>query len=112
MRNLDFVNACPTAGFALQSNPHQFLIFGGQSTKTFLLDTRQEVNLSALTANVVTCKANLVQQSRFATHCDVNVASINSVHYVIDGALRVLHQYKEKEQVWEGQSLHALGVNE
>ena len=29
VRNLDFVNACPTAGFALQSNPHQMLIFGG-----------------------------------------------------------------------------------
>ena len=40
VRNLDFVNACPTAGFAMQANPYQLLIFGGATTKTFLLDTR------------------------------------------------------------------------
>ena len=76
------------------------IIFGGQSTKTFLLDTRQEVNLATGNANVITCQANIVQQGRFASQCDVNVASINKVHYMIDGAMKVLHQYKEVEQSW------------
>ena len=111
VRNPDFVNSCPVAAIAL--GPDQMLIFGGQNTKTFMLeDARADVNPSTGEATVRTCQSSMVQQSRFANSTDFYARSFDHYHYTIDVAQKFLHMYKERDQVWEGQSLYELGVSD
>ena len=87
------------------------LIFGGQTTKTFIIeDSRADVNPLTGQANVRTCQASLVQQGRFANCCDFYTRKFGYYHYAIDANLKFLHMYKEREQEWEGQPLSELGV--
>lgn len=59
VRNQDFINSGPVA--AIPIGPDQMLIFGGQTTKTFMLeDARADVNPSTGEATVRTCQSNLV----------------------------------------------------
>ena len=54
VKNQEFINSCPVAAIPLGSD--QMMIFGGQTTKTFMLeDTRADVNPSTGQANVRTC---------------------------------------------------------
>ena len=109
VRNVDFVNSGPVAAIPL--GPDQMLIFGGQTTKTFMLeDARADVNPSTGEATVRTCQSSLVQASRFASSCDFYSRSFDNFHYAIDAATKFLHMYKEREQEWEGQPLSELGI--
>lgn len=87
------------------------LIFGGQTTKTFMLeDARADVNPSTGEATVRTCQSSLVQTARFASSCDFYARSYENFHYAIDAAAKFLHMYKDREQDWEGQPLSELGI--
>ena len=110
VKNPDFVQSCPVAGMPLNGSPYSMLIFGGSTRKTFILDTRSDINLSAGTANVQTLPTNMMQAGKFASACDLNVKSFAGYHYAIDHNLRFLHMYKEREQEWEGHTLDALGI--
>ena len=59
VRNVDFVSSGPVA--AIPIGPDQILIFGGQTTKTFMLeDARADVNPATGEATVRTCQSSLV----------------------------------------------------
>ena len=57
--NTEFTAAYPVTGSALVSDPSKMLIFGGNTNQTFLLDTKQDINLTNGTAKVTTYPANL-----------------------------------------------------
>lgn len=102
--NVDFLNSYPVAAIAL--GPDQMLIFGGQTTKTFMLeDAKSDVNPATGQANVRTCQSSLVKEAKFANSCDFLVRSFDNHHYAIDASKKFLHMYKEKEQEWSGVSL-------
>ena len=69
VKNVDFFNAGPVAGIPLGQD--SMIIFGGQSSKTFIIeDCQAEVNPKTGQASVRTCPATLVQKARFANCCD------------------------------------------
>ena len=57
--NPEFTMSGPVSGLPLRSDPFKILIFGGISTKTFILDTRKDVNHQNGTARISTCPTNM-----------------------------------------------------
>jgi len=111
IRNVDFVNSTPVAAMAVGSD--QIIIFGGQTSKTFMIeDARADVNPMTQQANVRTCQSHLQQQGRFANSCDFITRSFGNYHYVMDCNLKYLHMYKEREQEWESLPLTELGITD
>ena len=108
--NTEFTAAYPVTGSPLVSDPSKMLIFGGNTNQTFLLDTKQDINLTNGTAKVTTYPASLAQTARFANKCDFTGATFGFNHYAIDAATKVLHVFKEKSQQWEAQGLNSLGI--
>lgn len=82
------------AGIPLRSDPFKILMFGGMTTKTFILDTRKDINNNS--AKVTLCSSNMTQIARFASKVDMVTATFQWEHYAVDGAHKVLHFYNEK----------------
>ena len=97
VQNPDFASSQPNVAIPLREDPFKILMFGGASTNSFMLDTRKDVNLQAGTARVTPCIANLTQNARFASKCDMVKATFGEEHYAIDGHYKVLHVFNEKE---------------
>ena len=111
MQNPDFASSQPNVAIPLREDPFKIIMFGGASTNSFILDTRKDVNLQAGTARVTPCLANMTQNARFASKCDMVKATYDWEHYAIDGHYKVLHVFNEKDQKWEAQDLQALGIS-
>lgn len=110
VKDEDFVSAFPTAGVQLEANPEKIVIFGGPTTKTFLLDTKTDIDLTAGTATVQKIASGLVNPGRFAYQSDFVVKTFENFHYAVDGSNKYLHMFKEQSLEWEGQTLAALGL--
>lgn len=104
------MSACPTAGVQLESSPENIVIFGGQTNKTFILDTKTDVDKVSGAATVKVLSSNLVHAGRFAYQADFVVKTFENFHYAIDGTFKYLHMLKEQSLTWEGQPLAALGL--
>jgi len=57
--NTEFMAAYPVAGTPLVSDPNKMLIFGGNTNQTFLLDTKQDIDLTNGTAKVTNYPASM-----------------------------------------------------
>ena len=107
--NRDFTQAQPVAGIKL--NPTEMLIFGGDSTKTFQLDTREiSTRDRAPQANVKTCQNMMTSVARFGNQSDWVARTFGNFVYCIDAIGMNLHVLTLRDRLWNSQPLTELGV--
>ena len=98
MTSSDFVRAMPSCG--LQIGTNEMVIFGGDTTKAFVHDTR-EVQNSTKIATVATTRGSLSSRSRFCNKSDFVARQYKNFVYAIDSSEKFLHVYQVKEQAWQ-----------
>ena len=108
MSNVEFVNARPTSG--IQLNDTDMLIFGGESNKTFMFDTR-EVQLINKQATVRTARSTMQTRARFGQSSDWVGRTFGSFIYCIDANEFCLHVYNINSSAWISQPLSELMKN-
>lgn len=79
--NPDFIKSSPVA--AIQLNENEMMIFGGETNKTFIFNTR-DVNVSTKKANVVSSSSALDRKARFGFRTDFVSRIFGTIFYAID----------------------------
>ena len=87
------------------------LIFGGESTKTFVFDTRK-VDLDTRKAIVTTSNGTLDRKSKFGFRSDYVARTINTIFYAIDANEQVIHSHEMSSLEWFSQPISEFGFNE
>ena len=106
IKNSEFIRACPSA--ALPLNATQMLIFGGSSTKCFILDKTSINNNQAqvqMTNTVMSSETHFgVINVHYSSHSDNN-------YYAINADKRVLYHLDTKTLAWQSRALRELGID-
>lgn len=82
------------------------VIFGGETTKSFILDITQTSSSVAVTPTT----GQLSTAARFGNKSDYVARLYTNIMYGIDSSLMQLHIYQVKEQAWMSKSLVELGI--
>ena len=80
------------------------VIFGGETTKTFIFNT-QEVERDSLRANVTVASSSLERKARFGYCSDFISHKFGNVYYAIDSADQVIHCLDTTTMQWSSQSI-------
>lgn len=75
------------------------LIFGGETTKTFIFNT-SNVDKSTMRATVVPAPTILDRKARFGFCSDYVAHKFGNVFYAIDAADQTIHSLDLTSQVW------------
>ena len=86
VKNAEFVRSCPVA--ALSLGPTQMLIFGGASTKCFILD-KTSINNNKCTVEVAT--SQLTTEAHFGAISIHYTSSMGDNFYAIDANRKFLY---------------------
>jgi len=105
VNNPDFIKSFPMA--AVSINENEMIIFGGETTKTFIFDTRNVSDQGK--ANVVTSGGLLDNKSRFAFKTDYVCRKFGTIFYAIDSELQIIHTYELSGQDWYSQPISEFG---
>jgi len=102
--NQEFVRSQPCAGLQISSS--EMVIFGGETSKSFILDIKQTLSPVAVTPTT----GQLSQAGRFGVKSDFVARLYTTILYCIDASLMQLHIYQIREQTWLSKSLSELGI--
>ena len=106
INNSEFVRSCPTA--ALSLGPSTMLIFGGNTTKCFLLDT---VNNKDKKATVEMTATQLTTEAHFGIISVHYLTSMGTNYYAIDSNRKFLYHLSTSNLAWKCKSLRELGID-
>ena len=107
--NLDFIKSSPVA--AIQLNENEMMIFGGESTKTFIFNTR-DVNASTKKANIVTSQSVIDKKARFCFRTDFSSLTFGTIFYAIDAGEQVIHTHELSSLEWHSMPTADFGITE
>ena len=88
--NQDFIRSGPVA--AVQLSQNEMVIFGGETTKTFVFNTN-EVDFDSMRATIQPAASVLDRKARFGFCSDFVGHKLGSLYYVIDAADQVIHSF-------------------
>ena len=106
--NPDFIRTSPVA--AIQLNENEMMIFGGETTKTFIFNTR-EVNMQTKHANVITSSSVLDRKARFGFRTDYVCRTFGTLFYAIDASEQVIHTHEISGLDWYSDDLAQFDYN-
>ena len=95
---------------AIQLNENEMMIFGGETTKTFIFNTR-EVNMQTKHANVITSSSVLDRKARFGFRTDYVCRTFGTLFYAIDASEQVIHTHEISGLDWYSDDLAQFDYN-
>ena len=107
VKNSEFVRSCPMA--ALSLGPQQMLIFGGASTKCFIMDTRSIQNNQR--ATVETSNTQLTTEAHFGVISVQYTSHQGTNYYAIDANRKFLYNLELRNLTWRCNSLREVGID-
>lgn len=106
VKNAEFVRSCPTAAIPL--GPGQMLIFGGASTKCFLLDTSTRNSNNEV--KVEMAPTQLTTEAQFGM-IEIHYASCSDQnYYAIDANRKYLYHLQINNLKWDCKHLREVGI--
>ena len=75
------------------------MIFGGETTKTFIFNTK-EVNMATKQANVVTSSGVIDRKAKFGFRTDYVSRTFGTLFYAIDASEQVIHTHEVSGLDW------------
>ena len=106
INNSEFVRSCPTA--ALSLGPTTMLIFGGNTTKCFLLDT---VNNKDNMATVDMTATQLTTEAQFGVISVNYQCNMGKNYYAIDTNRKYFYHLETQSLVWKCKSLREVSFD-
>ena len=107
VKNSEFMRSCPVA--ALSLGPQQMLIFGGASTKCFLMDTRSVYDNRRVT--VETATTQLTTEAHFGVISVQHTSHQGTNYYAIDANRKFFYNLDINNLGWKCKSLRELGID-
>ena len=105
--NPDFIKSYPTAGIRLNEN--EMLIFGGETQKTFILNTKTGVDQSTRKAQVTASSGTLDRKAKFG-RADFVCHTYGQIFFALDAYDHVLHSHEMTNSTqWFSQSIADFG---
>ena len=104
--NPDFIKSSPVAAF--QINENEMMIFGGETTKTFIFNTNN-VNMSTKKADIVTSSSVLDRKARFCFRNDQVSRTFGTIFYAIDAGEQVIHTHEVSGLDWYSMPISDFG---
>ena len=108
--NPDFIKSFPVA--ALQLNENEMMIFGGETTKTFIFNTTKDVAPNSQRANVVTSSGLLDRKAKFGNRSDYICKTFGPIFYAIDSVDQVIHTHEITSLQWYSMPISEFGISD
>ena len=106
--NPDFIKSFPVA--AIQLNENEMMIFGGETTKTFIFNTTKDVAPNSQRANVVTSSGLLDRKAKFGHRSDYVCKTFGPIFYAIDSVDQIIHTHEITSLQWYSMPISEFGI--